>query len=63
MPAMTTIRGDNDLAEMCRRLVAKGLRKMAALGAVMRKILLIMRAILISGQPYQRHYRPVDKLV
>ena len=62
MPAMTTIRGDNDLADLYRRLVAQGLKKMAALGAVMRKLLLVMRAVLISGKPYQRHYRTCGKV-
>lgn len=63
LAAMTAIRGDNDLADLYRRLIAKGSKKMSALGAVMRKLLLVMRAVLISGQPYQRHYRPVDKWV
>ena len=59
MPAMTAIRGDNDLSDLYHRMVAAGRSKMAALAAVMRKMLLIMRAILISGKPYQKHYRPV----
>jgi len=63
MAAMTVIRGDNDLADLYHRLVAKGNKRMSALGAVMRKMLLVMRAILISGEPYQRHYRAVDKSV
>ncbi len=33
-----------------------------ALGAVMRKLLLVMRAVLISGKPYQRHYRTCGKV-
>lgn len=63
MPALVAIRGDNDLADLYRRLVAKGLSKMAALGAVMRKLLLVMRAVLISGKTWQAHYRPCGKTV
>ena len=57
MPAMCVIRGDNDLADSYRRLVAEGKSKKAALGVVMRKMLILMRAVLISGEPYQKHYR------
>jgi transposase len=64
-PALAAIRGDNDFARMYKDLLHKGKPKMSAIGAVMRKMLLVMRAILISGQPYQPHYRksrpqPVD---
>ena len=57
MAAMTAIRGDSDLADTYHRLVAKKKPKMAAIGAVMRKLLVVMRAVVISGQPYQKHYR------
>jgi transposase len=64
MPAMAAIRGHNDLADCYHRLLAQGKPKKAALGAVMRKLLLLMRAILISGQEYQKHYRrPCGKLL
>jgi transposase len=64
MAAMAAIRNDNDLARFYYRLVHQGTPKKAALGAVMRKLLLTMRAILISGQPYQKHYRkPCGKLM
>jgi transposase len=56
MAAMTVIGGDNDLADDYRRLVAAGKAKMAALGVVMRKLLVVMRAVLISGEPFDRHY-------
>jgi len=57
MPAVTVIRGDNDLADLYKRLTAKGKPKMAALGAVMRKLLLLCRAVVLSDEPYQRHYK------
>jgi transposase len=64
MPAMAAIGGDNDLAHFYYRLIHQGNPKKVALGAVMRKLLLTMRAILISGEPYQKHYRkPCGKLM
>lgn len=57
MAAMTVIGGDNDLADHYRRLVAGGKTKMAALGVVMRKLLVVMRAVLISGKPFEKHYQ------
>ncbi|MCX7016378.1 MAG: transposase [Candidatus Sumerlaeota bacterium] len=63
MCATTAITGDNDLAHFYHRLLARGKTKMAALGAVMRKLLLLMRALVISGQPYQPHYHRPGKPV
>lgn len=57
MCAMSAIGGDNDLARLYRRLIENGKTKMAALGAVMRKLLTVMRAILISEQNYHRHHQ------
>ena len=62
MPAMTAIRGDSDIAQMYKHMIDTNNRPMQAIGAVMRKLLLVMRAVLISGQPYQRHYTPCGKL-
>jgi len=62
MPALAVIRGDNDLALLYHRLVAQGKKPKAALAVVMRKLLLLMRAVLISGQPYQPHFRPCGQL-
>jgi transposase len=56
MCAMAAVGGDNEFADTYHRLIAAGKPKMAALGAVMRKLLLVMRAIVISGQPYDPHY-------
>jgi len=56
MPAVAVIRGQNDLADLYQRLTSEGKAHKAALAAVMRKMLLVMRAILISGKPYQKHH-------
>ena len=56
MAAMTAIRGQNDLQCCYQRLVAKGKSHMSALGAIMRKMLCLLRALLISGNPYQRQH-------
>jgi len=50
--AMVAIRGQNDLQRFYLHLCEQGKSCMAALGAVMRKLLTLMRAILISGKPY-----------
>lgn len=63
MCAMTAVAGDNDFADTYRHLLANGKTPKAALGAVMRKILLVMRALVISGQPYDRHYNRRRKTV
>ena len=52
LAAMVVIRGNNDLQRFYLHLRQQGKGAMAALGAVMRKLLVLMRAILISGQPY-----------
>lgn len=52
LSAMVAIRGDNDFRNDYERLRSQGLSKMAALCAIMRKILVLMRALLISGKPY-----------
>lgn len=44
-----------------RRLKDNGKESMEALGALMRKILVVMRAILISGEPYDPHYKTRGK--
>ncbi len=57
MAAMTAIGTDSELADCYERLLDQKKTKMAALGAIMRKILIVMRAILISGEPYRKRYR------
>ncbi len=53
LSAMAAIRGNNQLRETYQRLLAQGKPRMVALGAIMRKLLTLMRAILISGKRYQ----------
>lgn len=50
--ALAAIRGDNVLGRFHRQLVARGKARMAAVGAVMRKLVLLMRALVISGKPF-----------
>lgn len=53
LSAMVAIRGDNEFRQTYQRLLAQGKPRMVALASVMRKMLVVMRAILISGQPYR----------
>lgn len=57
LAALTAIRGESHLADNYRRMVAEGKSKMSALGAVMRKLLLLMRAMLLENAVWQPHYR------
>lgn len=52
MSAMVVIRRDNPLRAIYQRLIDQGKPKMVALVAIMRRLLVLMRAILISGTPY-----------
>lgn len=56
MAALSIVRRDNDLARVYERLIAAGKAKMSALGAVARKLLVLMRIIIISGKPYEKCY-------
>lgn len=56
LSARCAVRGDTQWACEYKKLVDAGKSKMSALGAIMRRILSVMRAILISGQPYQHFY-------
>lgn len=62
LAAICAIRGQSELAECYKRLRAKGKPGKVALGAVMRKMLHIMRAILISGKTYQPFHNACGKL-
>ena len=53
LAAMVSVRGDNSMRQTYHRLIAQGKSRMVALAAVMRKLLVLMRAILISKTPYQ----------
>ena len=52
LSALSAIRGSNDLQRTYHRLLAEGKPPMAALGVVMRKLLIVMRALLITETPY-----------
>ena len=52
MAAMAVARSKSELKNFSQRLVAQGKSKLCALAALMRKLLLIARAVLVSGNPY-----------
>lgn len=56
MAALTACRGDHDLGDTYRHLIAEGKAPMVALGAVMRKLLVILWAILQSDTPFDPHH-------
>jgi len=56
LSTMSAIRGNNDLSEFYNSLVQRGKPKMSAIGAVMRKQLVLMRALLINKTEYQNNY-------
>ncbi len=53
MPALATINGDHPLAKNYQHLIANGKEKKSAICAIMRKTLLVMRAMLIHNEPYR----------
>jgi transposase len=53
MSAMAAVRGDNDLGRFHRHLVEEGKPKRVALGAVMRKQLVIARSLIVHQTVYQ----------
>lgn len=52
LAAMASIRGDNTLARSYAHLVKEGKAPMVALGAVMRKLLVLGRTLLVSETDY-----------
>ena len=64
LSAMATLntKKPNSLSEMHYRLCEDGKQGKAALGAVMRKQLTVMRAVLISGKPYDPTFKGCGKL-
>jgi transposase len=56
LAALSTVGKDNPFSRMYEDLVRRGKKKMVALVAVMRKLILVMRAVLISGKPYDPYY-------
>lgn len=57
MSALTAIRGNSDLKRTYTRLLNDGKEPMAALGAIMRKLLCIMRIMLIKERPYEPDWK------
>lgn len=62
MAACAAIARPNPWQVYYLQLRANGKKPMEALGALMRKLLVLMRAILISGKPYDPHYKTSGKL-
>ncbi len=56
LAAMTSIRIEGPLQETYRRLIDRGKCPMAALGAVMRKLLLLMRSLLLANVCYEKNH-------
>lgn len=52
MAALSATQTDSHLGDFYRDLVARGKSKRLAIGALMRKLALLMRAVLIQGTPY-----------
>jgi len=63
MPAQcaATRGGDSDLARIYRRMCNQGKTHRQAVTACMRRLLVLMRAISISGEPYQKNYTKLKK--
>ena len=55
--ALATIRAPNDLQRTYRRLLEKGKSPMSAIGAVMRKLLTVMRRLLISHNTFNADWK------
>lgn len=57
LSALATIRGRNDLQRTYTRLLNEGKQPKAAIGAVMRKLLIVMRALLITETAYDPDWK------
>ncbi|MFO7973606.1 MAG: transposase [Candidatus Hydrogenedentota bacterium] len=62
MAALTAVNDNGPMQATYVSLCARGKQKKVALGAVMRKLLVLMRAIVISGQTYDRQWKHRGKL-
>ncbi len=56
MAAMTAMRKD-PFQSIYQRLIDRGKAPKAALGAIMRRLLVVMRAVLKSGTPFDPAYQ------
>ena len=72
LSALSAVRGRNDLQRTYTRLISEGKPPMAALGAVMRKLLVVMRALLITEtaydpdwqlQPHRRYHGALNRKI
>ncbi len=61
MAALSASRMAGPLKDDYMRMVASGKAGKAALGMVMRKLLVFMRALLIAGKPYDKNFRAGGK--
>ncbi len=61
MASCSAIVHPNPWKDEYQRFIGNGKKPTAALGALMRKLLVLMRAILISGQPYDPLYKTRGK--
>lgn len=57
MAALTAVKPKTQLRTTYERLLQNGKVPMVALGAIMRKLLCIMRAVLISGTPFKKQWK------
>ena len=60
MAAVSCTKTDSTLAHLYRKLVDKGRPKKLVLGILMRKLLVLMRAVLVSNTPYSNTYQNPD---
>ncbi|MBL0209913.1 MAG: IS110 family transposase [Holophagaceae bacterium] len=56
MSALTVIRGDNDLAVIYRSDITRGKPPKVALVGIMRRLMVLMRALLVENRPFERHH-------
>ena len=62
MAAMAAVKkGDNSFAVTYQHLLNANKAKKSALGAVMRKMLVVMRAMVISGEDYSPCGKPANR--
>lgn len=61
MASITAINHNPPLMDVYTRLCANGKLHMVALGAVMRKLLVLMRAVVVSGKPFNRSGKPCEE--
>jgi len=61
MAAMSAVRSDTQLRQTYERLIQHGKAPMVALGAIMRKLVTFMRAILLTETPFQPWWKTLVK--